>query len=60
MGFYTVEGEFVAGPATAEGGFSPATYFDAAVSADDGVALFCQGRVGCGRCGDHGFGGEIG
>lgn len=56
MAFYAVKGEFVAGSTAAEGGFCPATDFDARVGADDGIALFCEGRVGRGGAADHRFG----
>ena len=48
VGCDAVEGVFVAGAATAQRGFGPAADPDAAVRADDGVALFGQGGVGGG------------
>jgi len=59
MTFNAVKGEFVTGSTTTESGFCPATDFDARVGADDGVALFCEGRMGCGSCADHGFWEEV-
>lgn len=56
MAFNAVKGEFVTGSTTTEGRFRPSTDFDARVGADDGVALFCESRVGGGGGADHRFG----
>ena len=58
MALYSVKGEFVARATATKGGFGPSTDFDAAVGADDGIALLCQGGVGGAGAADHGLWGK--